>query len=119
MTLLPSSSCVHRLTIHLIFIVKYRKKLLQGNFGEKIKNYFLESAEQSNKFEIETIEIDKDHVHMMINYHPTETISNIVKRLKSYTTYHAWEEFEWQLSRQFWKKKMLWTPSYFVCAVEN
>jgi putative transposase len=112
-----SSRCVHKLSIHLIFVIKYRKKLLQGAFGEDVKRYLTDSSNQSDKFEIQTLEIDKDHVHMMVDFLPTETISNIVKRLKSYSTHHAWLDHEWQLTRQFWKKKMLWTPSYFVCSI--
>lgn len=114
--MLQSNNCVHKLKFHLIFVVKYRKKLLI-KYGEKIKELLLESASQSKKFDIEKIEVDQDHVHMLIEIHPTETISNVVKRLKSYSTFHIWEYDEENLQRQFWKEKMFWSKSYFVRTV--
>lgn len=114
--MLQSNNCVHKLKFHLIFVVKYRKKLLI-KYGEKVKELLLESASQSKKFDIEKIEVDQDHVHMLIEIHPTETISNVVKRLKSYSTFHIWEYDEENLQRQFWKEKMFWSKSYFVRTV--
>jgi putative transposase len=114
--MLQSNNCVHLLNFHLIFVVKYRKKLLI-RYGEKVKSLLLESAKQSKKFHIEKLEVDQDHVHMLIQMHPTETISNIVKRLKSYTTYHLWQFDEENLTNQFWKEKMFWSKSYFVRSV--
>lgn len=111
-----SSTCVHSLQFHLIFVVKYRKQLLI-RYGDKIKELLLESAKQSKKFDITKIEVDKDHVHMLVEMHPTETISNVVKRLKSYTTYHIWQFDEDNLKYQFWKEKMFWSKSYFVRSV--
>lgn len=111
-----SNNCVHHLTAHLIFVTKYRKKLLI-KFGDEIKELLLTCANGDDKFEIEHIEVDKDHIHMMINYHPTETISNIVRKLKSYSVYHIWNNHNDELTIQFWKKKMFWSKSYFVCSI--
>jgi putative transposase len=112
---LPNHS-VNNLTIHLIFVVKYRKKLLI-KYGEEIKELLLERAAKSTKFEITTLEVDKDHVHMTINMSPTESVANIVKQLKSFTTFHIWQRHENDLTLQFWKKKMFWSLSYFACSV--
>ena len=83
----PNPHCVSNLNCHLIFVCKYRKPLLE-KYGEEIKNLCLECANNSTKFEIDTMEVDNDHIHFMINYSTHETIKNIVKQLKSYTTYH-------------------------------
>lgn len=114
--MLPTKKCVHLLNFHLIFVVKYRKQLLI-RYGEKVKELLLESADQSKKFDIDKIEVDKDHVHMIIRMNPTETISNVVKRLKSYSTYHLWQYDDENLRNQFWKEKMFWSKSYFVRSV--
>lgn len=108
--------CFSNLTCHLIFVVKYRKPLLE-QYGEETKKLLLEASNNSDKFEITTLEVDKDHVHMMINYSTHETIKNIVRQLKSYTVFHIWEKHEEELKKVFWKRKMFWTDSYFVCSV--
>ena len=114
--MIQSKNCVHKLHFHLIFFVKYRKKLLI-KYGDKIKDLLNESSNQSKKFSIEKIEVDQDHVHMLIETHPTETISNVVKRLKAYSTFHIWQHDEENLKHQFWKEKMFWSKSYFVRSV--
>ena len=95
---------------------EYRLPLLQL-YGEEIKQLCLQCADQSTKFEIQTIEIDTDHIHFMINYSTHETIKNIVKQLKSYTTFHIWNRHGSHLKTVFWKQKMFWSNSYFVCSV--
>lgn len=111
-----SSNSVHHLSIHLIFVVKYRKKLLI-KFGEDMKKLLLECSDKSDKFDITHIEVDRDHVHMMIDYIPTESVSNIVRQLKSYSVFHIWRMHGEILEYQFWKEKMFWSKSYFVCSV--
>lgn len=112
----PNPHCVSNLTCHLIFVCKYRLPLLE-TYGTEIKELCLRCADQSSKFEIETMEVDRDHIHFMINYSTHETIKNIVKQLKSYTTFHIWKAHETELSKQFWKQRMFWTNSYFVCSI--
>lgn len=106
------------LSIHLILVVKYRKQLLI-KYGEEIKELLKERSELSNTFEISKMEADKDHIHLLINFLPTEPISNIVKQLKSYSVYHIWDRHEKELKHQFWKRKMFWSPSYYVSSVGN
>lgn len=112
----PNPHCISNLTCHLIFVCKYRLPLLE-TYGNEIKELCLQCADQSSKFEISTLEVNKDHIHFMINYSTHETIKNIVKQLKSYTTFHIWETHELELSKQFWKQRMFWSDSYFVCSV--
>lgn len=116
MTLKQSTNCVSDLKFHLIFVVKYRKKLLI-KYGDKIKELLMACSDMNDKFEIESLEVDKDHVHMLISLHPTETIVNVVKKLKSYSTFHIWQYDPDNLTAQFWKKKMFWSSSYYVRSV--
>ena len=46
---------------HLIFVCKYRKKLLT-KFGSEIKQLFLDIAEENDLIIVE-MEVDKDHIH--------------------------------------------------------
>lgn len=61
----------------------------------------MQCADRSFKFEIETIEVDKDHIHFIIDYSTNKIIKNIVNQLKSFTTCHIWNNHESELSKQF------------------
>ena len=106
----------HNLKVHLIFVCKYRKKLLTGGIEANIKN-IIKEIEVSSDFEIIEMETDKDHIHMMIQYIPRVSISSIVNRIKSITTKKIWESHQNHLRKHFWKEKTFWTDGYFVCSI--
>ena len=105
------------LMAHLIFTVKYRKKLLI-KYGDVVKAKMEEIASR-NDFEIDTIEVDQNHIHVLVSYKPKVSIASMVRALKGETTYLLWEYYEPDLRRHFWKKNMFWTAGYFACSVGN
>lgn len=75
------------LQYHLIFVCKYRKKLLIGNIKNEIKILSKEICDKLN-VRIKAMETDKDHIHYMIETDTKDSISKIVRGIKSYITYH-------------------------------
>ena len=63
------------------------------------------------------METDKDHIHYMIETEPNINLSDFVRTIKSYTTYHIWKKYRNYLSRCFWKKHTFWSDGYFVCSI--
>ena len=81
------------LQYHIIFVCKYRKKLLMSKqISDDIKQFSYEIC-QKHKVIIRYMETDKDHIHYMIETEPTMSISKIVNLMKSYTTYHIWKRY--------------------------
>ncbi|WP_125005360.1 IS200/IS605 family transposase [Clostridium tagluense] len=56
---------------HLIFSCKYRKKLLI-RYGKEIKKILCDIAEEKDLNIIE-MEVDKDHIHILVQYPPTKS----------------------------------------------
>ena len=106
------------LQYHLIFVCKYRKKILVGTISDDIKQLSYEICNKHN-VTIKKMETDKDHIHYLIETEPTISISKIVNLMKSYTTYHIWQLHQKYLSRHFWKEHTFWTDGYFVCSIGN
>ena len=76
------------LQYHIIFVCKYRKKLLVSRqISDDIKQFSDEIC-QRHSVRIRKMGSDKDHIHYMIETEPTMSISKIVNLMKSYTTYH-------------------------------
>ena len=63
------------------------------------------------------MESDIDHIHIMLQYIPRISISSIVNRINSITTYRVWENHNDYLQKHFWREKTFWTDGYFVCSV--
>ena len=74
------------LQYHIIFVCKYRKKLLVSKeISDYIKQFSYEICTKSNII-IKYMETDKDHIHYMIETEPTISISKVINLIKSYTT---------------------------------
>ena len=81
------------LQYHIIFVCKYRKKLLMSKqISDDIKQFSYEIC-QKHKVIIRYMQTNKDHIHYMIETEPTMSISKIVNLMKSYTTYHIWKRY--------------------------
>ena len=90
------------LMAHLIFVVKYRKELLFGEIREAVMQYIFDICVRKHWY-IRRMETDKDHIHILLQYNPTDNISQIVSTLKSYSTYHVWKRHGVYLRGYFWK----------------
>jgi putative transposase len=107
------------LQYHLIFVCKYRKKLLISQYvSDDIKRLSREICYKHN-VSIKYMEVDKDHIHYMIETKPNINLSDFVRTMKSYTTYHIWQKYSPYLSNYFWKEHTFWTDGYFICSVGN
>ena len=91
------------LQYHIIFLCKYRKRLLVlKQISDDIKQLSYEIC-QRHKVMIRYMETDKDHIHYMIKTEPTMSISKIVNLMKSYTTYHIWRDIRILCGNSFGK----------------
>lgn len=107
------------LQYHLIFVCKYRRKLLVSpNIASDIKRLFLEYC-QSHNVVIHYMEVDKDHIHYMIEITPNINLSNMVRTMKSYITYHIWKKYSAYLSKCFWMEKTFFSDGYFISSIGN
>lgn len=102
---------------HLIFVCKYRKKLLIP-YGDEVKQRFEEMAIRSD-FSFETIEVDQDHIHCLVKSEPGISPLAIVRRLKQGSTVQLWRKHERELRKPFWKERTFWSDGYFCCTIGN
>lgn len=103
--------------VHLIFVTKYRKKIFSfGRRSDDVKQ-FLYDASKKYGYEIIQMETDKDHVHILLEYSPRVSVSDIVRLLKQYSTYQMWIYHREYLFRQYWKHRVLWSDGYFACSI--
>lgn len=68
-------------------------------------------------FEIKEVEVDKDHIHMMISSEPKVSPLQIVRILKQQSTIKIWKMYPKELSRHYWKENTFWTDGYFVSTI--
>lgn len=103
------------LTYHIIFTCKYRKKLL-NKYGEETKQIMYDISKDYD-FDIKEMEIDRDHIHMMIESVPKISPLQIVRILKQKSTIMLWKYHRTELKKEYWSENTFWTDGYFCSTI--
>ena len=108
--------CKTRIRYHIILVTKYRRKCL-----DPIKELVFESfryTEQHSDLKIHCMNIDNDHIHLLVSFPPKYSISQTISRLKQCSTNYLYRSNNDYFKRYFWKKKrILWSDSYFCSTI--
>ena len=108
------SQTKHRVKYHIVQTPKYRKRILDGKQAERLKE-LLEECIEVNRWAMDEISIQKDHIHLLIQFVPSISISEMVQILKGGTSRVIREEFP-ELKEFLWGSS-LWADGYFVESV--
>ena len=109
-----ASHCVYDTRYHLVWAPKYRKWVLQGVIRQRVKELFQEIAGHHG-FEIEEMEVDKDHVHLFLSFPPKYSIGQVVGLMKAVSAKEIREEFP-EVRKQLWGGEF-WEDGYFARTV--
>ncbi|MFN7602359.1 MAG: IS200/IS605 family transposase [Bacteroidota bacterium] len=101
---------------HIVWITKYRKKVMVGAVGERVRD-LIRGIRKENEVEIIKGHVSKDHVHLFVSVPPHLAISKLVQYLKGKSSYKLLQENK-SLSREFWGRH-LWGRGYFVATSGN
>ena len=96
---------------HLVWIPKYRKRILTGKVAERLTELFHECADM-NRWKIEELNIQKDHVHMLLQMRPEISVSKMVQAFKGTSSKVIRAEFP-ELKEFLWGTSF-WADGYFA-----
>jgi putative transposase len=96
---------------HLVWLPKYRKRVLEGSVERRLKELFFECAEV-NGWKILELNIQKDHVHLIVQLKQKISVSKAVQRFKGGSSRVIREEFP-ELKEFLWGKNF-WAEGYFA-----
>jgi putative transposase len=105
--------CVFNMHVHLVFVPRYRKKVLDGKAIEILRESF---AGICRKSAAELIEMngEEDHVHLLVFYPPKVAVSALVNSLKGASSRILKKRYPGIAERYY--KNVLWSPSYFAAS---
>ena len=109
-------SCVYSIQYHIVWCVKYRKKILSGRIKESLKSA-LKQISFDNKFEIISMETNLDHIHLLIDCSPQHYIPDMIKALKGVSARYIFKACP-EIKKELWGGS-LWNPSYYVGTVSD
>lgn len=110
------SHSVSRLTVHIVWVTKYRYHVLKGDIQRRCRDLIKQICDAEDVKILQGV-ISKDHVHIHIEYSPSKSISDIVKRLKGRSSRRLQEEYP-DLSKRYWGQHF-WAIGYGCWSTGN
>jgi len=110
------SHTISQLQIHIVWVTKYRYHVLKGEVQRRCRDLIVQVCDAEDIRILKGV-VSKDHVHMHIEYPPSLSVSDIVKKLKGRTSRKLQMEFK-ELSKRYWGKHF-WAIGYGVWSTGN
>lgn len=107
------SHSVFSIHLHLVFVTKYRCKVLTSAMLERMTDILAGVCRKAKSVLIE-FNGEADHVHLLIDLHPDNNISSMIGSLKSASSRILRQEFSEHLEKHYWSKPVLWSGAYYV-----
>lgn len=109
-----TSHAVHDIKYHVIWVTKYRYRVLTGGIAYRLRELIRQGCEARN-ITIVQGSVGKDHVHLLLSCPPSLAPSKIVQYLKGRSSRLLQEEYV-ELKKRYWGQH-LWGRGYFCATV--
>ena len=106
----------YRTEYHIIWIPKYRRRVLNPGIRGYLAKLFPKVLRSLPGCEIIEKNIQADHIHLLMSIPPKYAVSDVVGRIKGITSSNLRKKFSW-LKKVYWKENIVWSPGYFVSTV--
>ena len=93
-------------------MTKYRHPVITGDVETYLKEY-TEKYFSDRKFKILALETMPDHIHILFEFHPQESVASFVNAFKSGSSRYIRKCFVKELKPYYWKP-YFWSKSYFI-----
>ncbi len=107
---------VYALEYHIVWCVKYRRKVLTPEVEHTLFSV-LADVSAVNGFQILEANTDMDHIHLLVSTSPQVYIPDIIKAMKGTTGRHILRDHP-EVREKLWDGH-LWNPSYFIATVSD
>ncbi|QCX34777.1 IS200/IS605 family transposase [Caloramator sp. E03] len=100
---------VFLLYYHLVLVTKYRRKVIDDNISNRLKEIF-EKIQDNYNITLQEWNHDKDHIHILFKAHPNTELSKFINAYKSASSRLIKKEYP-KIKEQLWKE-YFWSRSY-------
>jgi len=102
--------CVFYHRFHIVWITKYRYKVLRGVVAKRVREIIRQVCEEQDVQIISGV-LSSDHVHMFVSIPPKLSVSDFVRRTKGRSSHRVQMEFP-DLKKRYWGRHF-WGRGYF------
>ena len=100
---------------HIVFCPKYRHRILRDEVAEYTRQQIYRLCQQKEKMEVLELNVQSDHVHLVMSIPPKYAVSNVMGYLKGKLAIRLFGRYE-RLGRRHWGRH-LWAKGYCVSTI--
>ena len=104
-----STHSISNLSCHIVWVTKYRYAVLTGDVQKRCRDILVQVCNSEDVHILKGV-VSKDHIHMHVEYPPSLSVSDLVKRLKGRSSRLLQEEFP-ALRKKYWGRHF-WAVGY-------
>ena len=101
---------------HVVFVTKYRHKVLQGAMRERLREIIRQTCAEIGVHIVRGV-LSRDHVHMFVSVPPKLSLSYVMQRIKGRSSRRIQIEFP-DLRKRYWGRRF-WARGYFSTTSGN
>ena len=109
------SHSIYECKYHVVFCPKYRYRVFKEEIGEYVKQKIYRLCQQKEQVEVLELNVQADHVHLVVSIPPKYSVSNFMGYLKGKVAIRVFHRYE-KLGRRYWGRH-LWSRGYCVSTV--
>jgi len=102
--------------VHLVWVPKYRKRVLTGEVAIRVRDLIRQIA-MEHEITVLSGKVCSDHIHVLVAYRPHQDVSTIVQWLKGISSRVLLQEFPY-LRKKFWGRHF-WARGYLAVSTGN
>ena len=106
------SHTIYECKYHIVFCPKYRYRILKDEVAEYSKQQIYRLSQQKDKIEVLELNVQVNHVHLVISIAPKYAVSDFMGYLKGKLATRLFQRYE-KLGRRYWGRH-LWSRGYCV-----
>lgn len=110
------SHAVYDIKYHVIWVTKYRYKVLKGPIAVRVREFIRQGCEARGIFILQG-SVGKDHIHLLLSCPPSLAPGKIMQYLKGRSSRLLQDQFP-DLKKKYWGQH-LWAKGYFCATVGN
>ena len=109
------SHTIYECKYHVVFCPKYRYRILKDDIAESVRQQIYRLCQQKDKVEVLELNVQRDHVHLVLSLPPKYAVSDFMGYLKGKLAMRLFQRYE-RLGKRYWGRH-LWSRGYCVSTV--
>jgi putative transposase len=106
---------IYECKYHVVFCPKYRQRIFGEAIAEYTRQQIYELCRQKDQVEVLELNIQPDHIHLVVSVAPKYAMSEFMGYLKGKLALRLFHQYE-QLGKRYWGRH-LWARGYCVSTI--